>query len=425
LILFLVVAALALVLLPGYVWWRMILGTTTRGSTRRWLTALAVLLSLSPIAADALNTILPGWVATPLEWVAYTWLGTLVYLFFALLALEPIRLVLNRRNTEPGTAHNTESMQRNSITAMPPPPTTTAGPGTDTEPVDATEQGEQQRPNPERGLFLARKIAVVAGAMAIGSAGTGLFIANSPPDVNTVPIAVPGLDPSFDGFRIVTISDVHLSSTYGARQFKEVIDLVNAQNPDIVAIVGDLVDGNVEELGHDAALLADLDSEQGIYFVTGNHEYYVDTEAWMSYLPTLGVTVLRNQHVTLRADDAALDLAGIDDRTAADSGVPGHGANLQAALAGRDTSRPVVLLAHQPAQVEQARNADVDLQLSGHTHGAQMWPLEYIVGLDQPLLEGLGDVGDTQLYVTRGTGYWGPAMRLGSRPEISVIDLHP
>jgi len=238
-----------------------------------------------------------------------------------------------------------------------------------------------------------------------------------------MPITVPGLDPAFDGYRIVTISDVHLSSTYGGSQFRQVIDLVNAQRPDAVAIVGDLVDGDIEELAGDAAMLADLVSEQGVFFVTGNHEYYVDTEEWMRYLPTLGVTVLRNERVALQRGDAVLDLAGVDDRTAASSGVPGHGADVAAALSGREESSPVVLLAHQPAQVDQAATAGVDLQLSGHTHGAQMWPFEYIIAVDQPLLVGLGKFGDTQLHVTTGTGYWGPAVRLGSRPEISVIEL--
>jgi hypothetical protein len=370
---------LAATLVAGYLWWRLIRQTTMPGRTRRLLTVFAVLLTMTPIAADALNMSLPPVVATPLEWIGYTWLAVLLYLVFAVLALEPVRFILRRR----------------------------AGPVV----------------HPARRLRLGRRLAFVSLGLAVGAVGTGAWFANTAPEVHRVPITVAGLDPAFDRYRIALISDVHLSSTYGGAQFRQVIDLVNAQQPDIVAVAGDLVDGDIDELAGDAAMLDDLNSEQGVFFVTGNHEYYVDTENWMEYLPTLGVQVLRNERVTLQRGAAVLDLAGIDDRTAAASGVAGHGADLPAALAGRNEATPVVLLAHQPAQVEQAAAVGVDLQLSGHTHGAQMWPFEYIIALDQPLLAGLGQVGDTQLYVTTGTGYWGPAVRLGSRPEIAVIEL--
>jgi uncharacterized protein len=158
--------------------------------------------------------------------------------------------------------------------------------------------------------------------------------------------------------------------------------------------------------------------------VTGNHEYFVDTQEWMRHLPTLGVEVLRNERVPIRRGTATCDLAGIDDRTAQSSGVPGHGADLDAALDGRDDSTPVVLLAHQPVMVDQARAAGVDLQLSGHTHGGQLWPFDYAVRLQQPVIEGYSRHGDTQLYVTSGVGAWGPPMRVGARPEIVVVDLH-
>src|SRR3954454_4172120 len=196
-----------------------------------------------------------------------------------------------------------------------------------------------------------------------------------------------------------------------------------SQGPDVVAIVGDLVDGEVAQLRDEVAPLADLVSEQGVYFVTGNHEYFVDTREWLRHLPTLGIDVLHNERVELRRGTAAVDLAGIDDRTAASSGVPGQGAHLDAALDGRDESRPVVLLAHQPVQVAQATAAAVDLQLSGHTHGGQLWPFDYVVRLDQPAVEGLSRQGRTQLYVTSGVGYWGPPMRIGARPEVTVIEL--
>jgi predicted MPP superfamily phosphohydrolase len=306
---------------------------------------------------------------------------------------------------------------------------TAPGRGAIREDRDAIARGairqDRDVTDPSRRLFLARSLAVGAGALAVGTAGTGVVLANSAPVVRRVPIRIPGLDPSLAGLRIVTFSDGHLSATYGGRRFARVVETVNAQRPDVVAIVGDLVDGEVGELREDAAPLADLVSAQGVYFVTGNHEYFVDTNAWLRHLPTLGIDVLRNERVAIRGGAATFDLAGIDDRTAAASGLPGHGADLDAALDGRDDDVPLVLLAHQPVMVEQARTAGVDLQLSGHTHGGQLWPFDYAILLDQPVVEGWSQQGPTQLYVTAGAGNWGPQMRVGARPEVTVIELQP
>jgi hypothetical protein len=381
------VVLLAVVLLHGYLWWRLVRGTTRPGRVRRLLTLLTVVLAVLPTLAVALRSRLPMAAATPLDWVGYTWLGLAFYLFLTVLVTEPIRVALRllRRSREAGDDGTVVS----------------------------------------RRLLLARGLAVAAGAVAVGTAGTGVVLANSAPVVRRVPIRIPRLDPALAGLRIVTFSDGHLSATYGGRRFERVVETVNAQRPDVVAIVGDLVDGEVDELREDVAPLADLVSAQGVFFVTGNHEYFVDTAAWLRHLPTLGVDVLRNERVQIRRGGASVDLAGIDDRTAARSGVPGHGADLDAALDGRDDDVPVVLLAHQPVQVERARAAGVDLQLSGHTHGGQLWPFDYAVLLDQPAVEGWSTHGGTQLYVTSGAGYWGPPMRVGARPEVTVIELQP
>ncbi|PZA20329.1 metallophosphoesterase [Modestobacter versicolor] len=373
-------------LLHGYLWWRLVRGTTRPGRTRRRLTLLTAVLALLPTLAVVLRGRVPMGVAAPLDWVGYTWLGLAFYLFLAVLATEPIRVALRlfRRSREAGAARAAETQ-----------------------------------------LSRRRFLALGAGVVAVGVAGTGVALANSAPVVRRVPIRIPRLDPALAGLRIVTFSDGHLSATYGGRRFERLVETVNAQRPDVVAIVGDLVDGDVEELREDAAPLADLVSDQGVFFVTGNHEYFVDTAGWLAHLPTLGIDVLRNERVPIRRGGASFDLAGIDDRTAAASGLPGHGADLDAALDGRDDDVPVVLLAHQPVQVEQARAAGVDLQLSGHTHGGQLWPFDYAVLLDQPAVEGWSQQGDTQLYVTAGAGYWGPPMRVGARPEVTVIELQP
>jgi predicted MPP superfamily phosphohydrolase len=411
------------------------------------------------VLAILLRRTLPLEVAAPLDWVAYSWLGIAFYAFLALLALEPVRLLARlvrpsgarrapRRHDEAalldgGTAsgggaarhggnvmvlsgarraprRHDETAQRDERTA----------PGRGAIREDRDVIGDAVRgdgavtvPSPSRRVFLARGLAATAGVVALGAAGTGAYFANSTPVVRRVPVTLAGLDPALDGLRIVSFSDGHLSATYGGRRFERLVELVNEQRPDVVAIVGDLVDGDVPELREEVAPLADLVSEQGVFFVTGNHEYFVDTRAWMRHLPTLGVDVLRNERVPIRRGSAAFDLAGIDDRTAARSGLPGHGADLDAALDGRDDDVPVVLLAHQPYMVGQAQAAGVDLQISGHTHAGQLWPFDYVIRLDQPAVQGLSRHGDTQLYVTAGSGYWGPPMRIGARPEVTVVEL--
>jgi uncharacterized protein len=393
------VVLLAMLLLHGFLWFRLVRSTTRPGRTRRRLTVLTVVLMLLPVLAIALRRTLPLAASAPLDWLAYSWLGIAFYAFLALLVLEPVRwighAVLRRRTRE-------------LVPAGAPP---------------AAPEGPPAPLDPSRRLFLARSLAATAGVVALGTAGSGAYFANSPPVVRRVPVTLAGLDPALSGLRIVTFSDAHLSATYGGRRFERLVEIVNEQRPDVVAIVGDLVDGSVAELREEAAPLADLVSEQGVYFVTGNHEYFVDTTEWMRHLPTLGIDVLRNERVAIRRGGAFFDLAGIDDRTAAGSGVPGHGADIAAALDGRHDETPVVLLAHQPWMIDQARAAGVDLQLSGHTHGGQLWPFDYAIRLDQPAVQGLSRHGDTQLYVTAGAGYWGPAMRVGSRPEVTVVEL--
>jgi predicted MPP superfamily phosphohydrolase len=429
------VVLLAMLLLHGYLWWRLVRSTTRPGRTRRVLTLLTVLLALLPALAITLRRTLSPDAAAPLDWVAYSWLGVAFYAFLALLVLEPVRWIANavlrrrERRQNATSATDTDELVPSGARRAPRRDDEAAQPEAGTPPGRGAIREDRDVianvtvPSPSRRLFLARSLAVTAGTVALGTAGTGAWLANSAPAVRRVPITLNGLDPALEGLRIVTFSDAHLSATYGGRRFERLVEMVNEQRPDVVAIVGDLVDGDVREQRDEVAPLADLVSEQGVYFVTGNHEYFVDTRAWMRHLPTLGIDVLRNERVAISRGEASFDLAGIDDRTAQSSGVPGHGADLDEALDGRDDATPLVLLAHQPVMVEQARTAGVDLQLSGHTHGGQLWPFDYAIRLDQPAVEGLSRHGNTQLYVTAGAGYWGPPMRIGARPEITVVEL--
>jgi predicted MPP superfamily phosphohydrolase len=240
--------------------------------------------------------------------------------------------------------------------------------------------------------------------------------------VKRVEVPLGRLPQSMDGTRIVQLSDVHIGPTLGRRFLSRVVEQVNALEPDVVAITGDLVDGSVARLSGEVAPLAELRARYGVYFVTGNHEYYSGADAWCAHLTGLGLRVLRNERVSIGTARESFDLAGVDDYSAHHFG-GGHGARLDRALEGRDPSRELVLLAHQPRAVVEAERAEVGLQISGHTHGGQIWPFNFLVRLQQPITSGLVRFGRSLVYVSNGTGYWGPPMRLGSPAEISEIVL--
>jgi predicted MPP superfamily phosphohydrolase len=207
---------------------------------------------------------------------------------------------------------------------------------------------------------------------------------------------------------------------------RRIVDQTNALRPDVVAVTGDLVDGTVAELGNAVSHLGRLQARYGVYFVTGNHEYYSGVDAWIAELRRLGLRVLRNERVRIGDAGASIDLAGVDDWSAGRFG-NGHGPRLDAALAGREPDRSLVLLAHQPRGVDEAVRSGVELQVSGHTHGGQIFPFSLIVGAVYPYLAGLyahaEDGAAGQIFVSRGVGYWGPPLRLGSPPEIPKIVL--
>jgi predicted MPP superfamily phosphohydrolase len=270
-------------------------------------------------------------------------------------------------------------------------------------------------------MFIARTSAVAAGAASVSLVGVGMASALGPPDILRVPVRLRRLDPAFDGFRIAVVSDIHLGPLAGRAHTERIVAMINGTEPDLVAIVGDLVDGTVEELGPAAEPLRDLVSREGSFFVTGNHEYFVDdTASWLRELERLGVAPLQNENTAIRRGTAAFDLAGVNDVAGEQRSQP---PDFDRALSGVDGSRPTILLAHQPVHVTEASARSVDLQLSGHTHGGQMWPFHYIVRAVQPSLAGLSTVDETQLYVTRGAGFWGPPVRIGAPSDITIVSL--
>jgi predicted MPP superfamily phosphohydrolase len=223
---------------------------------------------------------------------------------------------------------------------------------------------------------------------------------------------------SADGLRIALVSDIHLGPLNRGARTGRIVEMINGLDADLVAIVGDLVDGSVAELGPAATPLGNLRSRHGTYFVTGNHEYFSGYQEWLAEVDRLGMRALRNERVEL---PGGLDLAGVNDVT---GGSFGDGPDYDAALGGRDPSRPVVLLAHQPIQARDAARHGVDLQLSGHTHGGQITPFQLIVRASgQPLVSGLGEVDGMPVYVTNGAGFWGPPVRVGAPPDVTLVEL--
>ncbi len=223
--------------------------------------------------------------------------------------------------------------------------------------------------------------------------------------------------------RIVQISDLHVGATIRGDFVSRIVERINRLRPDIIAITGDLVDGSVPALRTHTAPLSRLSARYGTFFVTGNHEYYSGEPAWTHELRRLGLTVLKNEHVLIEHGGETLVLAGVNDASASHFS-PAEASNAHAAVQGAPADAAArILLAHQPRSAQEAARAGFDLQLSGHTHGGQFWPWSWIVRWFEPFVAGLSRVGDLLLYVSRGTGYWGPPMRFGSRPEISLIQL--
>ena len=224
-----------------------------------------------------------------------------------------------------------------------------------------------------------------------------------------------------DGLKIAQISDVHLGAALPSDYLARAVDQVNELAPHLVIITGDLLEEPAHRVAGQMECLRNAHAPLGAYFVSGNHDYFTGIEGCLAHLERCGVRPLRNQRITLRFGDGELFLAGVDDPTG--RLVPGHGPDYERALSGRDESKPLVLLAHEPRAILRASHYKPDLQISGHTHAGQMWPFGFLVKLVEPYLQGLHRHGDTWIYVNRGTGYWGPPMRFPRRAEISLLTL--
>jgi uncharacterized protein len=274
--------------------------------------------------------------------------------------------------------------------------------------------------NPLRARIVAGLVVGVALALVCWGAVEAMRV----PRVRTTEVVLDRLGRGLDGLRVVLLADTHFGPIERSRWSARTAAAVNALEPDVVCHAGDIADGTVDRRREQAAPLGDIRASLKRVYVTGNHEYFGEAQGWLDHMAQLGWTPLHNRHVVVERGGDRLVLAGVDDATALASGLPGHGANLSAALTGAEEDLPVLLLAHQPQQVRHAAAAGVDLQLSGHTHGGQIWPFHYLVRIDQPSVQGLTRHGErTRLYTTRGAGFWGPPLRVFAPSEISLLIL--
>ena len=452
-IVFLVLALAVFGGLHWYVWRRMVRDTTAGpGVARRVGTVMIVVgpvLMFAAIASE--RTGAPFWLQRVLAWPGFLWMVFSLYLLLALLAGEVVRPVLRRvlerraaaaAPAESGALTEAEAEdERPSVGVAPPAAVVGAGTRQQVRPRSGAIESDVEEPGadapsaadghvapsppgvsasagrgPSRRLFVSRVVGGAAAAAAVGTVGYGTYGVLSGPKVKRVTVPLAKLPRAAHGYRIAVVSDVHLGPVLGRGFAQKVVDTINSTQPDLIAVVGDLVDGSVKDLGPAAAPLAQLRARHGSFFVTGNHEYFSGVEEWVSHVRELGLRPLENARTEL----AGFDLAGVNDIAGEDEG---QGPDFVKALGGRDRSRASVLLAHQPVQIHDAVKHGVDLQLSGHTHGGQLWPGNFIADRANPTLAGLERYGDTQLYVSRGAGAWGPPTRVGAQSDITVVEL--
>ncbi|MHC9420057.1 metallophosphoesterase [Sphingomonas citri] len=274
-----------------------------------------------------------------------------------------------------------------------------------------------------RGATLPDGARYAAAAMAAALAAVGVANALRQPPLRDITVEVAGLPPRFDGYRLLQLSDLHLSKLFPARWAEAMVARANAAGADLIVVTGDFIDGSVAMRRDDVTPLAGLRAPDGIWAVPGNHEYFFDYDAWMRHLAGLSVGLLPNAHAVLERGGERLVLAGVTDASAAGTGHPAP--DLAAALAGAPAGVQVVLLDHQPRNARAAAARGVALQLSGHTHGGM------IVGLDRLVARGNDgfvsrryQVGTMTLYVSNGTALWpGFALRLGRPSEMTRITL--
>lgn len=392
---FLIKALLVIGLIYGFFGFRIITPLPLGANWKTGLWAMLVFCFAALILAVITRHRLFGhWITPSLSWVAYTCLGFMTLMFPGILLKDTCIGVYY-------LIHKLLSPKRK--------------PNRDTRKSKAGI-------NPSRRIFLTNAGNAALTGTALVLTGYGVNRATREPDVVKVDVSIKGLPDPFRGFTILQISDLHISMTLKKKYVQKVVNRAGREQADMIVFTGDIADGREKDMGKDASPLSDLDARFGKYFVTGNHDYYSGALSWLNRIERLGFTPLINEHRIIEKESAQIVLAGITDYRAGRI-IPGHASDPGKALNGAPLSMPKIMLAHQPKSIFKTDSLGLDLMICGHTHGGQYIPWNFLVSLDQPYVQGLHRHNATQIYVSRGTGYWGPPLRIGVPPEITVLRL--
>jgi len=400
---FILVVSLIVALGYAYAGWRLIARSGMDGARRRVAWSVLVILYLLPIGMFLLQ-IVGAWgpSSSVVVWPAYLTLAfasfTVTLLLLRDLAFLAMKATAKLVGQWPGG-----SLEASSVSSE-------------------KEGGNPRSFSPQRRQFLvnASSLGVLGGAALC--TGYGVVEARRTPTVVPVEIPITGLHPDLDGFTILQITDLHIGLTVGREFVQSVTARSNRLAPDLVVFTGDLVDGSVPALQEAVEPMGTLSSVHGRYFVTGNHEYYSGVEPWIDEVRRLGYQVLLNEHTLIGRGQGKILLAGVTDPTGGDF-LGSHATSVAKAVEGAPDAHVRILLAHQPKSIFEAAGLGMDLQLSGHTHGGQFVPWSFFAAMAQPYVSGLHRHENTWVYVSKGTGYWGPPVRVGAHSEITLVRL--
>jgi uncharacterized protein len=267
------------------------------------------------------------------------------------------------------------------------------------------------------------KVRYGLAALAAVAAAIGVHQAMRIPPLKDIEICISGLPRQFDGYTILQLTDLHISRLFPASWARGVVERSNELGVDLIAITGDLIDGTLDARRTDIEPLRDLKATDGVYVISGNHEYIFGYSTWMAHFAALGLLSLENRHIVLDRNGGMLVLAGITDRASRRTGHPVR--DLAAVLEGAPKGVPVILLDHQPSDARYAAALGVALQLSGHTHGGLILGIDRLAArANAGYVSGRYDVDGMTLYVNNGTALWpGFALRLGRPSELTRITL--
>ncbi len=286
----------------------------------------------------------------------------------------------------------------------------------------ARRVGNSARVDPTRRSFLSRWIPAGVVYSSAGIAGLGFAEVVHGPQVKEHPVFIPDLPKALQGFAIAQISDLHVGPTIRRGYVDEVVRQTYALNPDLIVVTGDIADGSPAVIGEYLQPFSDLKSRLGTYYVTGNHEYYWGVERWLDNVRELGFLPLINENRILTVGDTKILLAGVTD-SAGGSFLSSHRSDAAKARRSTEECQLRILLAHRPNQWSEAEALGFDLQLSGHTHGGQFFPWSVFMPLAYKYYRGLNRHGRMWIFVSSGTGYWGPAHRFAVPSEIALLRL--